>query len=164
MKIPISIVMFATLVLTFACGGAANNAANSSKSNSNNSASNSSSSSNSDTKTSVSDADKKAIDEDAYDFFSEVNGSPDPKAYIGRSATVKNLDLKEIESSTLHLGYSWYFYVECEGSFSEYMSVRDVVAKRSKDNPVQATIKGVIKEASKDKVTLDPCVLTDVKK
>lgn len=165
MKILISTLMFASLVLTFACGGGASgNASNSTKINSNSSSPNNSSSSNPEAKTVASDPDRPAINKDAFDFFTEIKESSDPKTFIGRSVTVTDLDLKEIESSTLHLGYSWYFFVDCEGSFADYLSVKDVVAKRAKDKPVQATVKGVIKEASKETVKIEPCVLTDIKK
>ena len=119
---------------------------------------------NSASKIAPSESDKPAINKDAFGFYMEIKESPDPKAFIGRSVTVTELDLKEVESSTLHLGYSWYFFVDCEGSFSHYLSVKDVVAKRAKDKPVQATIKGVIKEASIETVKIEPCVLIDVKK
>ena len=156
------IITFAAMAMC-ACGGVTNNTSNSSRSNSNTSSS-ANTNTNSDTKSASSEGEKPAINKDAFGFYTEIKESPDPKAFIGRSVTVTELDLKEIEPSTLHLGYSWYFFVECEGSFSDYMSVKDVVAKRATDNPVQATIKGVIKDASKDKETRDPCVLTDVKK
>lgn len=161
--------MKTTLLITFAaiamcaCGGSANNASNSNRSSSNGSL-NTNTSANSEAKTASSESDKPAINKDAFEFFTEIKESSDPKAFVGRTATITELDLKEIESSTLRLGYSWYFFVDCEGSFSDYMSVKDVVAKRAKDKPVQATIKGVIKEASKETVKLEPCVLMDVKK
>lgn len=138
------------------------------KSNSNNSAANNAQSGNanakSETKTIASETDKPPINKDAFDFYMEIKESSEPKSFVGRSVTITELDLKEIESSTLRLGYSWYFFVDCEGSFSDYLAVKDVVAKRAKDKPVQATIKGVIKEASKETVKLEPCVMTDIKK
>lgn len=164
----LTLMLLGFTALSLSCGGAASNTGNPNKTNSNNSTSNALSSSNtstnSETRTSASTSNAEPISKDAFEFFTAVKESSDPKTLIGRSATITELDLKEITSSTLHLGYSWYFYVDCEGSFSDYMSVADVVAKRAKDKPVQGTIKGVIKEASIETVKLDPCVLIDVKK
>lgn len=157
------LITLAAITMCACGGGAANNAVNSYKSNSNSSSS-TNTNTNSETRTASSESDKAPINKDAFGFYMEVKEASDPKSLIGRSVTVTELDLKEIESSTLHLGYSWYFFVDCEGSFSDYLSVKDVVAKRAKDKPVQATIKGVIKEASTETVKLDPCVMTDVKK
>lgn len=164
MKILITTILFASFALSVACG-APGNAANSNKSNSNGSNSAGSASSNSDSTSSTTNVDKNPINKEAFDFFSEIKDSADPKSFIGRSATVTELDLKKVTSSNLQLGYSWYYALDCEGSFSDYMSVADVVEKRDKDGkPVKATVKGVIKEADASSVTLDPCVLTDVKK
>lgn len=174
MKILISALVLAYLTLTLACGGpATGNASNSNKGTSNKSPS--SSNDNSSSKTDAS-SDAKAADpnrdmspvvEDAYAFFQLIDsstGTP-PEAYIERMATVSDLKLMKIESSTLSLQDEWYTQLDCEGSFSSYLSAKDDVERLAKgDKPAKATVKGTIKEARKGYAKLDPCVLTDIKK
>lgn len=88
-----------------------------------------------------------------------------------RLITVTGGDLWDIQSGQIQVGekYSSSNYINCMGSFSDYMAYSSKVSEmRKAGKAITATIKGQFKSVStgysNNYVVLDPCVLSDLQK
>lgn len=84
----------------------------------------------------------------------------------GRIVTVTGGQLEEISYSSLRIRDGGGYAFTCNGSFSEYMSMKTTIDDlRYKNRSPTATVKGVYAKATYDnKATLNSCVLTDIQK